>query len=188
MSASSTVWQSPITLLAPAALAAGQQPQWFAVQTHARHEKKIAAELQWSGVTTFLPLVGRIHHWSDRRKLVELPLFPSYLFVHIPVVPEIQIRILHTSGVLQFVGTSGRGTPIPEWEVNSIRKLLASNVGFEPWGFLKLGQRVRIRGGCLDGVEGVLLAQNKDRRLVISVGLIQKSLAISVEGYDVEPA
>jgi transcriptional antiterminator NusG len=164
------------------------QPNWYAIKTRPRHEKKAARELQASGISTFLPLIREVHRWSDRRQKVEVPLFPGYAFVNIYPVAASQCIVLRASGVEYFVGASGKGTPISPREIEELQRLLASKASFLACGFLQIGQKVRIRSGCLDGMEGILVAQNNDRKLVISVELIHKSVAISVEGYDIEPA
>ena len=161
--------------------------QWYAIQTRPRHEKSAAAELEQKGILTFLPLVTQIHRWSDRRQKVVLPLFAGYAFVNIAPTPKTRISVLRTNGVLSFVGSHNQGAPIPESQIQGIRSLLANRIPFSPYSFLKVGQRVRIRGGCLDGVEGILIRQNGDQRLVLSVDMIQRSLVVSIEGYDVEP-
>ena len=167
--------------------AACETAQWYAIQTRPRHEKSAAAELTQKGIITFLPLVTQIHRWSDRRKKVELPLFSCYTFVQIVPTPETRVSVLRTNGVLNFVGCRNQGAPIPEAQIQSVRTLLASKVPFTSYPFLKVGQRVRIRGGCLDAMEGILIRQNGDRGLVVSVDMIQRSLALSIEGFDVEP-
>jgi transcription antitermination factor NusG len=98
-----------------------------------------------------------------------------------------RLRILQTHGVAGFVGISCSGTAIPENQIQDIRTLLASNAPFEEQPFLRVGQRVRIRGGALDGVEGILSAQNDDRSLVITLEPIQRSLSVRIQGYAVEP-
>jgi len=101
---------------------------------------------------------------------------------------ENRLCVLHTAGVLGFVGVHGVGLPIPEKQIEDIQTLLAHNVTFGLCPFLNVGQRVRIRGGCLEGVEGILVAKNTDRSLVVSVEMIQRSIAVRVDGYDLEPA
>ena len=160
--------------------------QWYALHTRSRHEKVVAALVQQKGVTTFLPLFSRVHRWSDRRKTVQVPLFPGYTFLRVDATPETCIRILQTPGVVGFVGTGWRGIPIPEKQIQDIQTLLAQNVPCASFPFLRVGQRVRIRGGCLDGIEGRLVTVKGDRTLVISVEPILHSLAIRLEGYDVE--
>ena len=161
--------------------------RWYALRTRPRHEKKVALQLQTRQVETFLPLLARLHRWSDRRKLVELPLFPGYAFVHMPYSNPDRLRVLQTPGVLYFVAAGGRALPIPEKQIEDIQKALLNKVACWPHPFLRVGQRVRIRGGCLDGIEGILLAANSDRSLLLSIEPISQSLRISIEGYDVEP-
>jgi transcription antitermination factor NusG len=166
----------------------GEQPRWYAVHTRPKHEKRAASELERKGIVTYLPLVTEIHHWSDRRKKLELPLFNGYLFVNIVASAEMRVSVLSTGGTLHFVGARNQGAPIPESQIEQIRTLLASKVPYASHPFLKVGQRVRIRGGCLEGLEGILSAQNGVNRLVVTVDGIQRALSICLEGYDVEPA
>jgi transcription antitermination factor NusG len=170
----------PIT--APAA------ENWYAVQTRARHEKIAETRLQERGVTTFLPMVTEVHRWSDRKKIVQTPLFGCYVFAKIAPTNVDRVRVLRVDGVLSLVGTRGEGTRIPEEQIYSVRILLQERLTWMSHPFLKVGQRVRIRSGALDGMEGVLLSRNGDRTLVISIDAIQRSLAVRVEGYEVEAA
>jgi len=183
--AASVDWASANTT---ASDAEANPPQWFALLTRSRHEKKVHASLTNDGITTFLPLISRVHQWSDRRQVVELPLFSCYIFVRIPFVPAARVSVLRTLGVLSFVGIQGRGIPIPDSQIEDLRTLVTHRVQLEPHPWLKVGQRVRVRGGCLDGIEGILTVRDGHRRVVISVDTIEKSLAISVKGYDLEPA
>jgi len=162
------------------------QSQWFAIRTRSRHEKVVVERLGMQGIETFLPLVTRIHRWSDRRKQVQLPLFPGYAFVRLVPSPQDHSRVLRTFGVVNFVGARWTDSAIPEEQIRDIRLLLAQNIPLCDHSFLKLGQRVRIRGGALDGVEGILSAHNEDRSLIITVEAVQRSIAIRIEGYDVE--
>ena len=164
------------------------QPQWYAIRTRSRHEKMVSEQLEQQGIETFLPLVKRTHKWSDRMKEVELPLFAGYNFVRVVLSSPERLRVLKAHGVAGFVGIHGSGTPIPESQIEDVRTLLASKVPFEERTFLTVGQRVRIRGGSLDGVEGVLEAQNGDQSLIISLEPIQRSLSIRIQGYTVEVA
>jgi transcription antitermination factor NusG len=161
---------------------------WLAVQTWPRYEKKIAVALEKKKVEVFLPLAGAERQWSDRRSIIQVPLFPTYLFVRAPETFASRISVLRTNGVINFVGTRNAGTPIPEREIESIRTLLERGIPFENHAYLNVGQRVRIRGSSLDGVEGILVAKNQDLSLVVSVQIIQRSLAIRVSGYRVEAA
>jgi transcription antitermination factor NusG len=161
---------------------------WFALQTLSRHEKKVAAELQNKGVTPFVPLIASQRQWSDRKRNVELPVFPGYVFVHMPQTSSARGAILRTQGVTRFLGNRGAGVPIPEGEIENIRRLIDQGVPFEQHPYLQVGKRVRIRSGSLDGVEGILVAINGDHSMVVSVDLIQRSLAVKITGFWVEPA
>lgn len=164
------------------------EPQWYAIRTRSRHEKMVSDQLEQRGIESFLPLVKRTHKWSDRVKEVELPLFAGYTFVRVVLSSADRLRVLQVHGVAGFVGIQGSGTPIPESQIQDIRTLLASKVPFEEISSLTVGQRVRIRGGSLDGVEGILAAHNGDQSLMISIEPIQRSLCIRVQGYTVESA
>jgi transcription antitermination factor NusG len=162
------------------------QSSWFAIQTRPRYEKKVTVELQEKGVKTFLPLYSATHQWSDRRRLVYLPIFPGYVFVRIAPLPNARVSVLQTNGVISFVGVRNMGIPIPDCEIEAIQAVLDGGGTFEPHSYLEVGQRVCIRGGCLSGVSGVLMAVNGDQSLIISVNLIQRSVAMRIEGYEVE--
>ncbi len=164
------------------------QPQWYAIRTRSRHEKIVAEHLKTQGMESFLPLVKRTHKWTDRSKEVELPVFAGYSFVRTVFSSGERLRILQTHGVVGFVGMKNMGIPIPDSQIQDIRRLLASDVPFEERAFLRVGQRVRIRGGSLDGIEGILSAQDQNQTLVVSVDLIQRSLSVRIQGYEVEPA
>lgn len=161
--------------------------EWYAIRTRSRHERVVERQLQGQEIEVFYPVTSQMHLWNDRRKLVESPLFPGYVFVHIAPRPEDRVRVLRIHGVVQLVGKPGEGTPIPSEQMEAVQALLTSNTPFTQHAFLKVGQRVRVRGGSLNGVEGILVAQNGSRNLVISVAPIERSLSIRVEGYEVEP-
>lgn len=163
-------------------------PYWFAIQTKPRHEKKVHAELREKGIDSFLALQRERRRWSDRYSWVELPLFSQYLFVRVPISTELRARVLQTTGVVQFVGAPGRGTPIPDHQIASLQAIVARRLPITPHEFLRLGERVRVRGGALEGIEGILSEIRNDKSLVVSVDLIQKSVAIRLEGFEVEPA
>jgi transcription antitermination factor NusG len=169
-----------------AILSAPPEEHWYALYTRPRHEKTVAASLQQKGVTTFLPLLSRVHRWSDRRKTVQVSLFPGYTFVRIAATPEAYVQVLQTTGVVSFVGNARCGEPIPDKQIEDIQMLFANQVPCAIFPFLQVGQRVRVCGGCLDGIEGRLVTLKGDRSLVISVESISHSIAIRLDGYDVE--
>jgi transcription termination/antitermination protein NusG len=159
---------------------------WFAVQTRPRHEKKVSTGLREKGISCFLPLHRAKRQWSDRQKWVDLPLFSHYVFVNIAATTESRVRVLQTSGVVQFVGTSYYGTPIPDEQIENLRSMVRQGIPLAPHEFLRVGERVRICGGALNGIEGVLVSIRNDKSLVVSVDLIQKSVAIRIDGFEVE--
>jgi transcription antitermination factor NusG len=175
---------NPHAVLSPAQAAA---MNWYAIRTRSRHEKVVERQLQGQGIDVFCPAVTQIHQWSDRRKAVEAPLFAGYAFVRIAPSPEERVRVLRTQGVVELVGGQGHGIAIPAEQIEAVRAVVAGRVPFAQRAFLKVGQRVRVRGGSLDGVEGILVAQNGNRNLVISVEPIHRSLSIHIDGYQVEP-
>ena len=183
---SSTPQPGQPILAMPTRVTAVEEPRWYAIHTRARYEKKVTTQLQDKGVASFLPLIAQRHRWSDRYQTIQCALFPCYAFVHLEAYPNKRLAILQTPGVVGFVGTRGVGLPIPDKEIEDIRILLTQNVTCALYPFLIVGQRVRIRGGCLDGVEGILVAKNADRSLVVSIELIQRSVAVRIDGYDVE--
>ncbi len=175
--------------MATAAAASGgvlNQARWYAVRTRSRHEKLVARQLENQGIESFLPVVTKVHNWSDRRKQVEEPLFSGYTFLRMIHSSDERVRVLRTQGVVGFVGVQGTGIPIPDHQIEDVKTLLNSKMAYQERPFLHIGQRVRVRGGALDGMEGILVAENGDRSLVISVEPIQRSLCVRVAGYDVE--
>lgn len=163
-----------------------EQLRWYALHTRARHERVVQNRLHEQGMETFLPMVEEVHRWSDRKKKVEMPLFSCYVFVRCSLKAEDRTQIYRVDSVLGVVG-SGAGQPIPDEQIEGVRTLLSGKSPWRAHPFLKIGQRVRVRGGAMDGVEGVFLSENGDHSLVISVDVIQRSLAVRIDGYDVEP-
>jgi transcriptional antiterminator NusG len=162
-------------------------PPWYAVQTRGRHEKKVTAQLEEKQFEIFLPLHEEVHRWSDRRKKVMLPLFPGYTFVRIPPEGAARLRVLQTAGVVRIVGTEAGGTPVPDEQIASIRRVVNEKMPVISHGGLCSGQRVRIVNGALAGTEGVLQDDTSGPRLVISVEAIHRSIAVTLTNYDVEP-
>ena len=183
MAATSHTWE----YLGDTPAIAGSGKSWYAVQTRARHERVVLQRFREKGLTTFLPVFTEIRRWSDRQKVLELPLFSCYVFVKIMNTNEDRQRVLFTESVFDFVGLPRQGTPIPDEQIEAVRTIVEERVSWHSHPFLKIGQRVRIRSGALDGVEGILIDRNGRDTLVISVDLIQRSMAIRIDGYSVEP-
>jgi transcription antitermination factor NusG len=146
----------------------------------------VIQRFQDKGLTAFLPVVTEKRRWSDRWKEVELPLFSCYVFVKIMATNEDRLRVLCTDSVFDFVGATRQGTPIPDEQIEAVQTIVTERMNWETFPFLKIGQRVRIRSGSLTGVEGILVSRNGKRSVVVSVDAIQRSLAVRVEGYEIE--
>jgi transcription antitermination factor NusG len=159
---------------------------WFAIQTRARSEKKVTGQLETKGVEAFLPVISQVHRWSDRRQLVHLPLFPGYVFVRINPKSNLRMSVLTTMGVYGFVGAGGAGLPIPDKQIDDVRTVVTNPVSFSLYPYLRVGQRVRVKGGCLNGIEGTLISRDSEQRLVVSVELVRRSVAVRIDGYEVE--
>jgi transcription antitermination factor NusG len=160
---------------------------WYAVQTRLRVEKKVESLLRLRGTETFLPLLEHVSRWSDRRKTITSPLFSGYVFARLQPTREQRLPILQMSGVLGFAGPADRPASIPDSQIEALRLLLKADTQCTIRPFLRSGQRVRIRGGALDGLEG-FLHEGGGRHLVISIDCIQRAVSVQVEGYDLEVA
>jgi transcription antitermination factor NusG len=183
----STLGQSYKTDRVLGPLLASEATRWYALHTRARHEKVVEDRLREQGMKTYLPTVREVHRWSDRKKIVDVPLFSCYVFVRCALSPEDRTRVYRVESALGFVGIRGVGMPIPDEQIESVRTLLSQPTPCRSHPFLKVGQKVRVCGGALDGVEGVFLSENGDHSLVISIDAIQRSLAVRIDGYQVKP-
>lgn len=159
-------------------------PHWYAVYTSPRHEKKVREHLGLRCVESFLPLFRSVHRWKNGCKAqVELPLFPGYVFVNIP--RSERVRVLDAPGVLSFVGPKGEPARLSDVEIETLRSGLHLQ-RFEPHHGLAVGQKVRISAGPLLGLEGVLVRNANGLRVVITVNLIQQSVAVELDANAVE--
>jgi transcription antitermination factor NusG len=162
-------------------------PRWYAIRTRGRSEMTVDAQLHAYGLETFLPLYGEVRRWSDRRKEIKLPLFPGYTFLRAAVSAEIRSLVLRSAGVITFVNAMGAPVAISDSEIERIQLLAERGIGFTPCAFVNIGTKVQVRGGALDGLVGILVGRNSDCSLVISLELIQRSVALRVRGYEVFP-
>ena len=161
-------------------------PGWWAIYTRHQHEKLAADSLAYRGFEVFLPVYSCLRRWSDRVKELSLPLFPGYLFLRRGLGP--QLPILTTPGVSGLVGFAGEPAVVSDAEIESVRQVLAKGVHVEPHPFLKCGDWVRVNGGPLEGMEGILVRNKSQFRLVLCVDLVQKSVAVEVDAWMVDPA
>lgn len=158
---------------------------WFALYTRPRHEKQVFEELTNRGIEAFLPTYKVRRRWSDRYKIVEEPLFKNYLFVRMPV--EKYHETLRPYGAVSFVKFDDKPAQIPSDEIEAIRRLVSSELPFNPHPYLKVGRKVRVKIGPLEGCEGVLTRKKGLARLVLSVHLLQQSVIAEVDADSVEP-
>jgi transcription antitermination factor NusG len=163
------------------------QALWYAVTTKSRQEKVVASMLDYLKVANFLPLIYEERRWSDRKQTVAMPLFQGYVFVRITTSGELQLRVLKVPGVVDFVRSRGGPLLIPDREIEDVRAVLSHGVGCSPHPFLKAGDCVRVVRGPLAGIEGTLIRSGSQSKLVISIEMIQRSVAASVAEVDVEP-
>jgi transcription termination/antitermination protein NusG len=164
-----------------------KEASWYAVSTKSRQEKVVASMLEYLAVANFLPLVNEERRWSDRKQMVAMPLFQGYVFVRITTSGELQLRVLKVPGVVDFVRSRSGPLAIPDREIEDVRAVLSHGVGCSPYPFLKAGDRVRVVRGALAGIEGTLIRSGSQSKLVISIEMIQRSVAASVAESDVEP-
>lgn len=161
--------------------------EWYAVQTRSRFEKTIREEWSQAGVEHYLATFQEMHEWKDRKKVVETPLFPGYVFVRFEDAPGARLRILRTPGVVRILGQGASIEPIPEEQVDSIRRLLKAGTQWKMHPFVKEGCWVRLRRGALAGVRGRLVKVKSAARLVLSIDLLSQSVSTEVDARNVEP-
>jgi len=161
-----------------------QAARWYAIYTSSRHEKVVANQLEERGIESFLPLYRSWHRWKDRRKLVELALFPSYVFVRMEA--QKRLRVLQVPGVVNLVSFNGEPAALTEQEINALRSGLEHRVYAEPHPYLKVGRKVRVARGPMAGAEGILSRKKDKHRVVISIDVLMRSIAVEVDGNDVE--
>jgi transcription antitermination factor NusG len=156
---------------------------WYALYTAPRHEKFVADQINRLGVDCFLPLYRSVRRWKDRRKELALVLFPGYVFVQMAL--KNRLRVLQLPGAVRLVGFNGLPAALPEEEIENLRTRLSSG-NIEPHPYLSVGRRVRVRSGPLQGLEGIIVRTKERCRIVLSIHLIMRSVAVEVDSSDVE--
>lgn len=171
------------------AIAARVEPEheapWYAAYTCANHEKRVTEQLEQRWIRSFLPTYQSVRRWKDRRKLLELPLFPSYVFVQLD--EKDRLDLLRLPGVLGLVCFQGKPAPVASAEIENLRHGLADRTVVHPHPYLKAGRRVRIRSGSMAGVEGILVRKKDCARVVLCISLLQRSVSVDIDEADVEP-
>jgi len=158
--------------------------RWYAVYSLSNHEKRVEQRLEAKGIEVFLPLSKVVKRWKNRTTAtIQVPLFAGYVFVRI--VPSERVKVLDTAGVLSLVGVAGKPTPLPDSEIEALRSSFRVRE-FEPYPYLSVGQRARIRSGPLEGFEGIVVRKDNRLRFVLSIDLIMRSVAVHVEAHELE--
>jgi transcriptional antiterminator NusG len=160
---------------------------WYAVHTRSNFEARVADQLSAKDIENYLPAYEEIHQWKDRKRKIQVPLFPGYMFVRIGERTHARLQLLQTSGVVRIVGQGGKNEPVSDREVEATRTVLESNIRCFAHPFLREGAWVRVTRGPLKGVEGYLVRLKSQSRLVISVNVLSQSVAAEVDSCDVEP-
>jgi transcription antitermination factor NusG len=173
-------------LYAPDSIPGNEEIHWYAAQTRANHEKTVAEQFSERCVEHFLPLYESARRWKDRRVTLQLPFFPGYILVRVPL--RERLRILQVPGVSRLVGFNGSPVPLEDAEIDALREKLSRKVNAQPHAYLQIGRRVRVRSGPLEGFEGILVRKQQKYRIVVSIDLIMRSIAAEVDIRDVVTA
>jgi transcription antitermination factor NusG len=152
---------------------------WYGIRTKSNHERVAAVVLQSKGYEQYLPVYRRRRRWSDRIVETDRPLFPGYVFCRFDA--RKRLPIVSTPGVVSVVGFGSEPAPISDSEIEAVRAILRSGLAAEPCPFLREGQRIRVRRGSLEGLEGILLKKKSDWRIVVSVAMLQRSVAVEID-------
>lgn len=161
--------------------------RWYALHTRSHFEARVAGELHSKGLHTYLPAIEEIHQWKDRKKKLQVPLFPGYVFVQFPDIPKIKLTVLQTAGVVRILGHGNVIEYVPDEQIIAVHGLLAAKLPCSVHPFLKQGDWVRMRRGVLQGLEGFLVRVKNRSRLVISIPVLLQSVSAEVDARDAEP-
>lgn len=159
---------------------------WYSVQTGYRSESRVDRDLTAKGFETYLPILREVHQWTDRRKLVDVPAFSGYLFVRYEPSVRNRIKVLETSGVVRLLGGNHNPSPIPDFEIEAVRKTLNSGVECSRWEALTPGSAVRVVRGPLTGVQGTLVRIKNSFRIVVAISVFSQAISAELGLNDVE--
>lgn len=170
----------------PATIAKAPERNWYALCTCPRHEKRVAEQIERRNLSCFLPLYRSLRRWKDRRKELDLVLFPGYIFVRIAL--ENRLQVLNLPGALRFVSFNGQPAALPAEEIEALQSRLSGDVRIEPHPYLRKGRRVRVRSGAMQGLEGIVVRRKDRCRIIFSIDLIMRSVAVELDEADLEAA
>jgi transcription termination/antitermination protein NusG len=178
----------PIELAFPTTVESVEgDPAWYALYTRSRFEKKLLSDLVDRSIEVFLPMREVLSRWKDRKKKVWLPLFPGYLFVHQIDSPANRYRVLNLPGAVRFIGFNGQYVPIPQDQIDGVRKFLEAKLAVDPYPYMTVGRRVEVIAGPLKGIQGKLVQKKGRFRFVIQVDLIRQAVSVEIDASDVRP-
>ena len=156
---------------------------WYAIWTRSRHEQVVREQLERKGLEAFLPTITRWSRWKDRKKQIDWPLFPGYCFARFDA--RERLPILKCSGVVNIISFNGEIAPIPAQEIDGVRRLVESDLQYDPCPLIREGMMVEVVHGPLKGVFGRLVRKGAHARLVLSVDLIGQAVSVEVDAADV---
>jgi transcription antitermination factor NusG len=165
--------------------AMGNPPRWYAVYTYPRHEKAVAEHLESKAVEAFLPTFITESHWKDRRVRIQTPVFPGYVFTRIGLGER--SKVLTVPGVVRMLSFNGTPAPVDDSEIEAVRLCVDRGIVLEPFPFVEVGDRVRVRSGVLEGLEGLVSRCKNGRRLIVPISLINQSVAVEIDVRLLEP-
>jgi transcription antitermination factor NusG len=160
-------------------------PRWYAVYTYPRHEKVVMEQLESRSVEAFLPTSLIESRWKDRRVRIQTPVFPGYVFTRIKLAER--SKVFNIPGVLRMLSFNGAPAPIDDSEIDAVKLCLERGGTLKPHPFIEVGERVRVRSGMLEGVEGLVTRCKNDRILILPIALINQSVAVEVDADLLEP-
>ena len=158
--------------------------KWYAIWTRSRHEQAVRDQLEQKGYEAFLPTVVRWSRWKDRKKKLDWPLFPGYCFARFD--SRQRLPILKCAGVVNIVAFDGHIIAVPDEEIDGIRRLLATDLQYDPYPFVRIGMTVEVVHGPLKGISGRLVRKGAQARLVLAVSLIGQAVSVEVDAADIK--
>ncbi len=164
-----------------------KDPAWYALYTRSRFEKKLLLELTNRAIEVFLPMREVLSRWKDRKKRIWMPLFPGYIFVYQINTPANRYRVLNVPGAVRFVGKEGHAEPVPDEQIDAVRRFLEASIAIDPYPYLQIGRRVEVIAGPLCGICGILVQKKGKFRFVLQVDLIRQAVSVEIDASDVKP-
>jgi len=156
-----------------------QVPRWYAIYTRSRYEKKVSMEFEDRGLEHFLPLVPQLRNWKDRKKIVNMPIFPGYVFVNIKLSEK--IRVLRANGVVRFIEFNGSPSPIPDAQIEDVRQLLKYPDRVETASYFNCGDSVEITAGPFSGIKGKIIHSRGKQRILVGIEIIQQAISVEID-------